>query len=398
MANQMFDFKKNVLLLYPLNIKIFGVFNLVDFLLTPWVKVTKSALLVIGVAAIYFLLFFTQILFNGVELSAEGFSFPVKILILSIYISVILNGRIGFQLNSVVVLVIFVPMLISFFGYFFPSIHNSLLAIYGSSPSNTWRYGGIFGEDVNTFGMYTTLMLIFVYASWKNNLNNVYLAVIEISICLFLIVVSGMRTGLLALFAAIAIDTVRKGHFLNFIRLYWLYILLVIVVLFAFVNLNNDNEFIDILLDRFSISTFVGDFDVSSGGNLNAAINYFNSVTPHGFGYIEILIGYDAAAVFVDNLFLFIFVKYGAIGVFMFLMLSSMAYKALNKWDVKHNTGIGNFLFLFSFISALKGVFPLGGYYIYMVLAIISTRNLASLQLNSRIDRVGAGIRSSGVY
>lgn len=393
----MFNIKKIIILLYPLNIKIFGALNLVDFLLIPWVKITNTALWVIGAAAIYCLLYLTQLLFNGVELAAEGFFFPVKILILSIYISTILSGRIVFRLNSAVVLIIFIPMLISFFGFFSPSIHNSLLTIYGSSNSNTWRYGGIFGDDVNTFGMYATLMLIFIYLSYKTNHNNFYFALIEGSVCFFLIVVSGMRIGLLALLVTIAIYTIRKGRLLNLIRLYWLYILLAFAVLFTIIGSYHDNEYIDLLLNRFSISTLGGDFDYGSEGNLYTAINYFSSVTPRGFGYVEFLIGYDASAVFVDNLFLFIFVKYGVVGIFLFFMLSLLAYKEINKWDVKNNTGVGNFLFLFSFISALKGIFPLGGYYIYMALVIISTSNLSNFRLDSRIDRGGVGIRTIGV-
>lgn len=260
------------------------------------------------------------------------------------------------------------PVLLSILMHHIPAMESILNLIYKvESYAGLNRFGGVFGSDVNALGMYSSLVLVLslclcIYRKY-------ILAVIISVICMYAILISGMRAGLIAIALIVALSVIVP----NFRVIPVKYILItfcviVLVSLFAYSRLDVESQ--EYIVSRFSLGHLLTDLG-GEEGNLFHAIKYLESVTEgYQLSYGSIIFGYDTSLLFVDNLYIFIFVKYGLVGLLIFLGLFVRIFLNSNDRYVK-------LAVIFSLILSIKGIFIIGNYYyiiLFFILFIVSNK------------------------
>jgi hypothetical protein len=248
-------------------------------------------------------------------------------------------------------------------------VENFLLSFYGIEKYPAFgRYGGVYGRDVNALGIAASLLLFLAMVIRSKKLINLFLASFITFISLYAIVLSGMRTGLLVIFTALFIFYF-KIKILNF-----KYIVFAVISIFVFIlsiyNLNESIKgLIDYVLSRFSVESLIQGFNGNEdGGNLKVAIEYFyRTIQNEVFDVKAMLFGINSSLNYVDNFYIFSFVKYGLffIGISVFILFM-IVKKAFIKNDIMFLL-----LFLISITLALKGLFILNNYYMFIVVFIL---------------------------
>lgn len=306
------------------------------------------------------------------SLSSSTFNFnsyflPFKVIwcaliVFSIHTFLSMGGASGKSLN-IIVLTIILPIILSILMYFYSPIEQVLLSIYNKEKYPTaFRFGGVFGKDVNTLGMYSSLTIIlsFILLSHKK----IMIGLVVLSLSLTTIALSGMRTGILVLsflmFMSIFIPSFRIGQRKKII---FTFTLIFMFILLVFINLSEPIQ--DVIIERFSVIKLISDVSYGESGNLTHASHYLKD-TLRGLesSWLTPLIGYSSDLMFVDNMFVFLFLKYGVFSVFLYIFMFLYLYFKIRDELVR-------FLLLFSIIVSLKGIFVLGNYYIYLCFFII---------------------------
>ncbi len=265
------------------------------------------------------------------------------------------------------------PLLISIAGFLFPQINAAIVGFYGLTESQTWRYGGIFGQDVNSLGMYSSLCLILLYVSKSTLKLSVFELFFGASVCLTCIVVSGMRAGLIALIVSLFVMAFFNNRLRRKILVSTLlYLFPGIFLTLVFVDVFIDEAYYALLANRFSFDSLLKDFDTKEDGNLSVSIGYFGNVVSDDFDLFLIMFGYDSSLIFVDNFFVFLFIKYGVSGLILTASFFFYIYKKARRWDRLNNSNIGLFFVLYTVVISLKGIFPIAGYYIYLIILSMS--------------------------
>lgn len=358
-----------------LNIKIFNVFGLWDFLLIFNLNKYKDFLLFFSLAVSLLFLTCIQYFYGGSDISLISLYFPLKLLFIGLYFNTMGNlGRGGLK---IILFVMMIPLFVSSLAYAYEEFNNYVIILWGIEPSPTWRFGGVYGDDVNTLGMYSTLALISLVVAYQYRVLKIHEAVFFISLPLFNMATSGMRAGIIALFAALLLNSLFK---INIIRLLKAAILISLFAVAAqqIFNLIGDEE----LAYRFSLDSLLHDFDIDSGGNLAHAINYFSSLIPRELTLFNMVFGYDSSIIFVDGLYMSIAIQYGFFGILILLILVvKICLKIVLMQDAEKN--LARFLLIFSLIVSIKGIFPVGAYYIFWMIFIL---NLSNAKLNNKIS------------
>lgn len=368
---------KIALYLYPLNLKFAGIFNLADLLIIKSGRLSLGGLYAAGVFLLLMILSAFQIIFYNRSIEFNIMYVPVKLAIIFLYFGVYFKYS-PVRISKAMVYIAFFPLVVSILGLVSPNINALVNNFYGLTESETWRYGGIFGQDVNSLGMYSTLSLILLYLS-KDVLRLNFLELIfGVLFCLICIIVSGMRAGLIALVVTLFLIYFLDEKSRNEIIRSLLYALPAIFCILLLTSLFIDEKYYALLQDRFSFDSLLGDFDADGDGNLAVAINYFHSVVGGEFDAFAIIFGYDSSLIFVDNFFVFVFVKYGIVGLVLTFLYFIYAYRRAKEWGRINNSIIGLFFVVYTMIISLKGIFPLAGYYLYLItisISIISQKN-----------------------
>jgi ABC-type Fe3+-siderophore transport system permease subunit len=99
-----------------------------------------------------------QYAFGDIEISFLSFYLPIKFIIIGLYFSAL--GDFGRGEKKFIILMMMAPLLISSGAYVSEDFNTFMMQLWGVDPSLTWRFGGIYGADVNTLGMCSTLSLI----------------------------------------------------------------------------------------------------------------------------------------------------------------------------------------------------------------------------------------------
>jgi hypothetical protein len=230
------------------------------------------------------------------------------------------------------------------------------------------RYGGVFGRDVNALGMYASLILLFSLILRKFQKINLIFTTIIIFISLIAIILSGMRTGLLVFFGLLIIMNF-KLRIINYRYLFILSVLLFVVLTLIYNSYENSKVLIDYFMNRFSIEHLINGFNSSEdGGNLRHAISYFyNVIGTREINWYNLILGMDASLGYVDNFYIFAFLKHGILLISVLLLVSVYLFKLM---CISKNY-IGIYFLIASIIISIKGIFIMNNFYIFIVFFII---------------------------
>lgn len=291
----------------------------------------------------------------SIQFSDYGFidSLEVPVKLLYFLASYEIIRKIDISTNcKIISILIILPLIINLFCFFNENFYELIRNIWNINSSSTWRFGGIFGEDVNTFGMYSTLTVIFFSMLLNAGLISRLYFYLAVLFAIFSILISGMRVGLYAII-------ISSLFFINYslYKRYLLKILLLILVIY-FIIREQDSEIISNIFNRFSLDYLSNDLDPSGSGNLNTAINHFYEINTSSFSLFEIIFGINPALIYVDNIYIELFLKYGLIIIFpLFFLIIFLLFNNFNNKKLL-------FFIIFTLIVGLKGAFPLAIYYI----------------------------------
>lgn len=368
-------------------IYIHDVFMLLTLLMFYSLNVSKPLEVNVKLVAISFLVFLPLVAISffdtisGYEIEGERFYFIFKGLWLAIFI-LFVNTLPKFSVFSefqlrIMSLFVSIPVFLSVFMYFIPSFDSQLTSFYGIERFPLLnRFGGVFGIDVNALGMYATLTLILSLLLMGNNMFVTGLFIFSFS--LFCIMLSGMRTGLLVTVATSFIFIFNKRTRLISVKNILISLIVVAFLFTLFIRFSSDG-FLEIITNRFSLSRLGQDVNGSDDGNLGQAINYFkNTLGDVNITGYNILSGVESRLIYVDNFYIYLFLKYG---VYPLIVIFIASLKAL----LKIKNVMIRYLIIFSLIVSCKGIFVIGNYYVILTLLIICVYNVYDRR---KVDRL----------
>lgn len=367
----------------------FGIIHLNDILMCLYVfffilkshpiKIKKSIIWMIGIPiAIITFVIMCKFIFWHEKTNFSGVSFLIKMLIVFIYVYGFSKLHIE-KLNYNLIMIFFqMPLLMNIAMYLVPSINTKLVQLYGVTPfPNMTRFGGIYGADVNNMGFYATLVIIVAYFFYKYNVTKTFLIVTSMILAIINIILSGMRAGVIAIMASVAIMTLiqffskKRKCQLNKKRLKILIVIsMVIAVAIILFQSFFPNYLITYVNERFSLKYLLKDFTgFSTGqGNLYMMFWFYEKCVSLCRNH-SIVFGYDTIVDFVDNFYIYMYIKYGLIGLSSIAMFIVIAFMEIRKNLVANKL---LFWLLFGIIIAMKGIFVLDSRYIFIVTFMIS--------------------------
>lgn len=319
-------------------------------------------------ASISWLLFCTIIQSSrGEVIDTQSFYFPLKLVFFLIILSFIATIKDTPIKQGLVASLLSVPVFLSILMYFIPSVNGVLSAFYGiDSFPNPLRFGGVFGKDVNALGIYSSLIVFLVLVLKKTREISFGIAAIIIMGALFTTAISGMRSGVLVLLLVGMIFS-RK---IVLISKKWMAITATIALTVAFLlsALYIDSAIIDGIIDRFSLASFLNDFDADSDGNVATAIDYLGrTIGNREIDTINFIFGVGSSLTFVDNLYIYIAIKYGVPYTLVVLLIAVV----LLVFFWKKNNFMPAFVIFYSILIALKGIFVLNASFIIIMLVAL---------------------------
>ena len=361
----------SIFLFIGLNVKFFSGFYLYNVLIVVFlasfnkIKIAKN--LFINILFVDFIILFTllmQLLYVD-NLSLDSYYIFSKLVIFLTFI-MFMKG-INFRIINYNVVLVFLalPVIFSIFMFHNNSIENYLLSFYNLEKYPAFgRYGGVFGEDVNALGIVSSLLLFLTLVLKRFKMINFLLAIFVIMLSLYAVILSGMRVGLLVIFVALLLFQI-KLKILNF-----KYVLIAILLFFIVYNINDvNNELVDYIINRFSIESLVQGVNINNdAGNLRVAIEYFHRVIENKTIDIKsMLFGIDSNLNYVDNFYIFSFIKHG----FVFILSALLVLFFIIKQAIIRNDYMFLLVVLISMVIALKGLFVINNYYMFTMLFII---------------------------
>jgi len=301
--------------------------------------------------------------------SLENYYIPLNIFIfISLYFFI---KKIDFEKINYNILIVLVslPVLISVLMFNFSGVEGFFLNLYNLDKYPAFgRYGGVFGRDVNALGITGSIVLLLIITLSKCNKINFILSATLLFLAFYSVVLSGMRTGLLVIFTSLFLFQ-WKLKIINFKYLILIILFLVIFVISIY-NFNSDiKDLMDYVLSRFSVESMIRGFDGGdNGGNLRVAIKYYH----HTIGEREVnlkavLFGVDSSLTYVDNFYVFTFVKYGLVPILFMILLISLVITQ----GVKNKDFMFLMIVLISLTLALKGLFVINNFYMFIMLFIL---------------------------
>ena len=366
----------SIFLFIGLNVKFFSGFYLYNVLIVVFlvffnkIKIDKN--LFINIAFVDFIILFTlliQLLYVD-NFSLDSYYIFLKLVIFLTFI-MFMKG-INFRIINYNVVLVFLalPVIFSIFMFHNNSIENYLLSFYnlGKYPA-FGRYGGVFGEDVNALGIFSSLLLFLTLVLKRLKMINFLLALFVVMLSLYAVILSGMRAGLLVIFVALLLFQI-KLNILNF-KYVLIAILGIILLVFNIYSINdNIKELVDYMINRFSIESLLQGVNINNdNGNLRVAIAYFDRTIENKTIDIEsMLFGIDSNLNYVDNFYIFSFLKHG----FVFILSALLVLFLIIKQAIIRNDYMVLLVVLISMVIALKGLFIINNYYMFTILFIIN--------------------------
>lgn len=366
----------SIFLFIGLNVKFFSGFYLYNVLIVVFlvffnkIKIDKN--LFINIAFVDFIILFTLLI---QLLYVDNFSLDSYYIFLNLVIFltfIMFMKGINFRIINYNVVLVFLalPVIFSIFMFHNNSIENYLLSFYnlGKYPA-FGRYGGVFGEDVNALGIFSSLLLFLTLVLKRLKMINFLLALFVVMLSLYAVILSGMRAGLLVIFVALLLFQI-KLNILNF-KYVLIAILGIILLVFNIYSINdNIKELVDYTINRFSIESLLQGVNINNdNGNLRVAIAYFDRTIENKTIDIEsMLFGIDSNLNYVDNFYIFSFLKHG----FVFILSALLVLFLIIKQAIIRNDYMVLLVVLISMVIALKGLFIINNYYMFTILFIIN--------------------------
>lgn len=327
---------------------------------------------------VFFSIFLQQLNLNEevlLDFELKDLLVPYKLLVLFLCTKMFSELFDTFDENyHLVVLFLAVPILLSLLLFLFREVEPFIYSLYKQERyEGIGRFGGIYGKDVNTFGMYASLFFLYVSYLKINNKLNPFFSILFIALAVFCILISGMRTGLLVGFPAICYFIYLKYSFNKMLFVISLSVfssILFLNILFYFDVINN--VFYESILGRFSLDNLAQSLRTDDGGgNLNHAIRWLDELLDNRSLTISVLLaGYDVGINFVDNLYFYLFIKHGLFMVLLVLILFLYCF----YYGVKKSS-IFLLLAIFAFVVSFKGIFVLNEYFLLFLILIYRASN-----------------------
>ncbi len=312
--------------------------------------------------------------FSNIEYSLESFNIIIKIftlLVVFIYFQNINYTSINY---NILLILISIQIFLSIAMFHSNAISDFLIDLYQIQKYPAiGRFGGTFGKDVNSLGMLGSLIMVLAIILRKTCLVKFSTSLLVILFCLYAIVLSGMRAGLIVTIGLMIllnskIDLINFKYIIYFIGLMAIFIY-VISGFDGFMQIN-----LNYIIERFSLSTLLADFKISSGeGNLNHMIGYYKeTIGENSLSFNNYLYGLNSSLNYVDNFYTYAFLKHGIVFVVLISIISMYILFKL----VMTKKYILLYLLLFTVIIALKGTFVMGNFYIFLIIfAVFSFNN-----------------------
>lgn len=336
--------------------------------LTPNEKQYMHSVILLVLLPNYFFIAYQVV--TGVEFNLYSIYIIYNVTLSLFYILFVKEFLLDFCSRNLkfITILFMVPLFIALGMIFSPYVNQTAIVIYNIEETFFGRFGGIWGADVNQLGYYATVVMVWsVFLLSNDKIDKVFYSFVQF-ICIFVILMSGMRTGIvvyafsLILVAFLSIK-IRKVLLLNIIAIIAFSLLIVIISPFI-----ADKFDLVSILERFSVDLFIGQLTGESGdahlGNMYKKwYEIFSSNTAVG----DLLFSMGGYWKFPDSLVIFYFANTGLIGVGLlltFLMFSLFKLLKLRLY-------IGLFLFIFMFSFSFKGNFPLNNFSMFLFILVI---------------------------
>lgn len=369
----------SILLFMALNLKI-GVIGVADCIATLGLffyfakgrtqrKLPSNMLLMISVPINMFLIDISvKIIFYGETANFDSFEMILKLLMFFVYRNVFANQNLMGANYDLILWILMLPFFVSMAMYLNPGINQIILQFYKvPAYSNASRFGGIYGMNVNTFGFYTTCVLLITVLLKRYSKISGFTTAFCIIGAFLMTFLSGMRAGIIALSIAFLITRFikmnEKGRVYisikkRSIKLFKYSItILIVLAIIAFIL----TKFIPkgILLQikyRFSIDKLLNDIfltGIAADSNIYVTGRYLEKQISLCRNR-SILWGYDIEASYVDIGYVDLFLRHGVIGLAAIFFFSVFLFK-----EIKNSRYNNDFLFVIAFalIISIKGVF-----------------------------------------
>lgn len=377
------------LISFAIQYKIFSGLYFIDFVLLVFLvfSVIRKKILINQkiLSIILFLAFpailslFINIIFFRNNINTRSFFLPYNSLLFLIYYTIFENMTAN-ELNfNIVLWILALPCIISILMFFSPTISKLALSIYHIEKFPAFgRFGGIYGRDVNTFGFYSTILLVMLIFLKQKNKILIQHFVPLLTLFFFSIIISGMRAGIISIFLSLILLSLKRPKMLKKLCFYVFITVVLVLVLLSSIKILNPNLFY-YFQERFSISYLIGDFTgvKSNSGNLSQYLRYFNNVVDNANNKNNYFFGLDSSQDMVDSLYFDFFIKYGfSFWIFAFIALIYVYLKIKKEDDLI-------FIFYFSIIISLKGIFILNNSYLFLVALYLCVIRKSFFQANT---------------
>lgn len=342
-----------------------------------------------GVKPIFKLLFFllmTPTLFSiiienfylGESITRLSFFIPYNILLLFLYIITIpylLNTKMNY---NIVLLFMSLPLVLSLIGFMYEPFDLFIKTYYKFDKNfvdmNMYykRYGGVFGNDVNQLGFYSSLMILFTFFLKEKGLINKLMFYFIISISLFLTIQSGMRTGLVLIIPFLLFG-VLFGYLKLFSRNEFIVFIAILVFSFFVFNIGKYIDITNISITRFSIDQLETDM---FSGKVHASgmyVRWLPRMIIKNHDIISLMFATLPSWKFPDSLILFMLGNNGLIGLSLYFIMILILFRKIFILGVDKNSKFYLiWLLSFSFFSGFKGGYTLNNYGM-LIIVIITT-------------------------
>ncbi|ELI1840805.1 hypothetical protein RRK58_003477 [Vibrio fluvialis] len=277
------------------------------------------------------------------------------------------------------------PLLLSALILIIPYFKNSILSLYGVVKEHPFRFGGIWGQDVNQLGYYATVVMIwsgFVFSHRKiNTLTFAAINVLSIS----LIALSGMRTGVIVFLSALMLTSIFSKRNRKIFKWYVYLSLFSLALMIATFPIYSPIIDVEPILERFSPSLFYSQLTGSSGdGQLGMMLTKWIDVFLSVDDVDSILFSVYPDWKYPDSLFLYYIANVGFYGFLSITMFVMFCLFLTIRYKLYYSTLVAIFLSVVS----IKGNFPVNNFSMLIFTLIVLLESKWIKEIKSDVNQV----------
>lgn len=324
---------------------------------------------------------FIKVFVWGESTNFSGLSVPMKIINFAIYFLTLRQLDIKKCNYNVILSCLSMPLFLNIIMYRIPVVNYTVLSLYGMNPYPfPSRFGGIYGFDVNTLGLYASVVVMITLAFFYYRKIKIMMGMGTLALAFINTIFSGMRAGIVALAASLFLVALYNYRHLGKIvlkirkimRKNWFLPVTAILclgtgILFIYMAKYGPQNF----RERFSIGVLLNDFKLTNynqSSNANVMLKYFMQQVGSSRNR-SIIFGYDTTVEYVDMLYGHFFIKYGLMGIMAIFFFTVYIYKVIKR---ESNKNMMLLYFWFSVIISFKGIFILDTRYIFLSVLLAS--------------------------